>query len=457
MITNLSLTTDALTKGLHSGDLFIDALVYEPNGSPNWNWLIEQGNVVYYSFELPLEDLAFASGESFGSAIGFSPNQKTYVRQALHYIDSLTGLQHIEVGNKSLANLYLAATNLKDPTTAGIVLSQWSYSVPSDSSLVEDLFLRQYLYLDQANEKLDLSPGGQGYETLLHELGHTLGLTHPHENIQLPSSLDSTQNTIMSYNFTGGPYSTFQALDLLALGFLYGSDGIGGQTYSESAVYVSASETATPSSQGLLNIRDAGFTSQVFQGSVQWVDMVRFSGSTANYQVTPSESNPEFIKVQSGTEPFFVSYLYNIERIAFEDTVWVFDFQKGQSAYNAALAVATFFGAERLEAFFPAALQVFDSGLSVPEVSRWVEDAGLIPLFYPETNTEAGWVSHVYKNVMGEAIDPLTLGFLVDALQGELTRVDLLAQAVELGLAEPRVNLVGYQASGFVVASGITD
>ena len=77
----------------------------------------------------------------------------------------------------------------------------------------------------------DMSSGGYGpgsywYETLLHELGHALGLVHPHEGISLSNSLDKTSVTLMSYNSEGGPYSYFQPLDIQALHFIYGGDGL---------------------------------------------------------------------------------------------------------------------------------------------------------------------------------------------------------------------------------------
>lgn len=450
MQTNPALTLEALTKGLHSGDLLVDALVYEPKGSPNWNWLVESGNTVYYTFDLPAEDRAFLSGESNRRAVSFSPEQQLQTRYALDYIDELTGLQHIEVVQSNDANLYFAATNLIEETTAGIVLSQWSYSVVGEEGLLHDLSLRQFLYLDQDEEVLDLTPGGQGYETLLHELGHTLGLVHPHENIELPASLDSTQNTIMSYNFSGGPYTNFQALDLLALEFLYGSDGIGGQTYADSVAYIGLNEALVSERKGLLKIREAGSTSQVFQGASQWVDMVRFSDQLSGYKVITSGSNPGFIQVQSLSASLASTYLYNIERLSFTDYVLAFDFQRGQTAYNAAMSVAAFLGPQFLDDFLPTALELFDSGLSVREVSSLVEQSQLIPLVYPEAQTTEGWISVLYQNVMGEAINLETLRFLTDALQGELTRVDLLTQVVELGLVEPRVDLTTYQTQGFV-------
>jgi len=73
------------------------------------------------------------------------------------------------------------------------------------------------------------SGGSVGYQVLLHEIGHALGLAHPFEGpYALPTGEDNTANTIMSYNQAGPYQSTFQAYDLLALRWIYGEDGLRG-------------------------------------------------------------------------------------------------------------------------------------------------------------------------------------------------------------------------------------
>ena len=61
-----------------------------------------------------------------------------------------------------------------------------------------DIFLSNEFVTDP--ELLPLTPGKEGYATILHELGHALGLKHPFEEPNtLPSSLDDTNHTLMSY------------------------------------------------------------------------------------------------------------------------------------------------------------------------------------------------------------------------------------------------------------------
>ncbi|MEO1307763.1 MAG: hypothetical protein AAFV38_07475, partial [Pseudomonadota bacterium] len=68
--------------------------------------------------------------------------------------------------------------------------------------------------------------GSFGFATLLHELGHTMGLLHPHDgpNI-LVDSLDHPGNTVMTYQFGRGPtfFSSLGAFDIEALQHLYGA------------------------------------------------------------------------------------------------------------------------------------------------------------------------------------------------------------------------------------------
>jgi serralysin len=65
--------------------------------------------------------------------------------------------------------------------------------------------------------------GNHGYMTLIHEIGHALGLKHPHDGETiLPGGEDNTTNTVMSYNFTGASAGTYMPYDIAALQSLYG-------------------------------------------------------------------------------------------------------------------------------------------------------------------------------------------------------------------------------------------
>ncbi len=70
----------------------------------------------------------------------------------------------------------------------------WAY-YPSSSATGGDVFVSTTYDANSGNEI-----GSYGYSTILHEIGHALGLKHPFEDgITLPSNLDDTVHTLMSY------------------------------------------------------------------------------------------------------------------------------------------------------------------------------------------------------------------------------------------------------------------
>ena len=127
----------------------------------------------------------------------------------------------------------------------------------------------------------DFRKGTYGYFLTMHELGHSLGLKHPHDSAdRLPrmSALrDSTEFTVMSYNDTVDRPQTFMQYDIAALQAMYGADftANNGSTYytwnsSSGQMYVNGQgQGETYKSRIFLTVWDGG--------GVDTYDMSNFS------------------------------------------------------------------------------------------------------------------------------------------------------------------------------------
>ncbi len=84
----------------------------------------------------------------------------------------------------------------------------------------------ELLFEDYSLSNLD--EGSDAFHTLLHEIGHALGLDHPHENTKMPEEKDNYHYTLMSYNDSSSDVvakpSTPMLYDILAIQDLYGAN-----------------------------------------------------------------------------------------------------------------------------------------------------------------------------------------------------------------------------------------
>lgn len=210
-----------------SGLNHIDALL---DKGPDWNFLSNGGaNVLLYTFSIS----AGTESGKFGQE-AFTAAQMANTRAAFTYLQQVTGIEFRETSNGAGAQIHLANIDISGQYTTGLLSWQAGYRHSGDT--LTEYTANAYLYLDNAEWRSmtqNLTPGTQGYETLLHELGHALGLKHPFAEgdpgeIVLPNSEDNTSNTLMSYDTVGGWYSTYRPYDIAALNWLYGGDGLRG-------------------------------------------------------------------------------------------------------------------------------------------------------------------------------------------------------------------------------------
>ncbi len=216
-----------------TGNLAIDALL-SPNNT-YWN-TSANGGVITYSF-LSNE----AAGSYYGHERVFEVSDaiKTNVRQILASLESFIHVNFVEVADTASSYGTLRYMFSNGP--------EYAYAYyPSLSPIGGDIHLSFNYESDQTNTFTG-EAGRYGYEALIHETLHALGLKHPGNYNGSRSGTgpfltvgeDNNTNTVMTYNNAGADAITPMAYDIRALQYLYGArtNHENNSTYSFSTVY----------------------------------------------------------------------------------------------------------------------------------------------------------------------------------------------------------------------------
>ena len=226
-----------------SGQNNIDALLSEQPSdlsstvvwanNPNYNSNSGITTVTYSFVPSAVSDQKFAITQSeptpgIDQISELSEVHKESVKLALSEWAKVAKISFVEIQetNDQAGTLRFGFTDYNELAANGDIAAAWAIS-PSSAPASGDIWLHHNTASDNYSQGT-----GYGFATLIHEIGHALGLKHPFEGAQkLSSDLDKTNYTIMSYTDDENAYynkdyiisSSPMVLDISAIQYLYGA------------------------------------------------------------------------------------------------------------------------------------------------------------------------------------------------------------------------------------------
>jgi serralysin len=399
----------------------IDALL---DSGPHWNFVTGTTNTLKFTFSVTSGNESTKTGQA-----AFSDAQMANARAAMAYLTTVTGITFSETSDGSAADIHLANINIDGASTSGLCSWSTSFNYNTSTNELTKYSASAYVYLDNVEwktENADLTPGGYGYETLLHELGHMLGLKHPFEETpRLPSSTDNTSFTVMAYNEKGGPYSTYREYDVAALNWLYGGDGLrgalginsttGGRYITGTGVVDTLVGTANADrldgGAGNDSLTGGGGNDTINGGD--GVDVVVLSGGRSSYVITKAAAGYKVVDIRTSGDG--TDSVATVESLKFADASLQVQYDSAvQALYLAYFGrAADFSGLANFQSqmtalnaplTFSALETAYKNNAGIKSLIDSFSSSGESTTLYGGGNTRA-FVTSVYQNLFNRAPD----------------------------------------------------
>lgn len=439
-----------------SGYLHIDALVA---AGPNWNDVRPARNEILFTFDV--DHGTEAENEWIGGfRATFNADQQAACSEILAQLGALTGIAFVPTADGSAADLHFAAADVT-ASSGSRGLSSMKSTVIAAGADGDELALDAFVYLDnvewQTENAVPLA-GDWAWHTLLHELGHAMGLKHPFSGTTvLPDNLDNTANTLMSYTASDAPQAWYAPFDEAALLWLYGNDGVdAARGVGGSGMHL----TGTTGADSLTGDRgndwlDGGAGDDRLDGGAgdDWldggggIDHLFLAGEHGQYDwaIVNDDSMMRVWAIGARNGSLGNDRLTRVERLIFADLHVALDMD-GAAGWTARVLGAVFGAhapADRPD-LVGAGLAWLDAGMSPTQLLQRALEGRLGDRFQPEQVIDL-----LYANLLGAPPAPDDMAYWLGSLAtGVYSPVGLAEMAAGLAVNASNIDLTGLQAHG---------
>ena len=227
-----------------------------------WTGDSEAGQSAFVTYSFPSSAPSHLSSEFSASAVAsweaFTATQQGWAETAIAALEAVTGLNFLEVDSGGDVNFQWINFDLTGNSGfAGFAYYPSLYGGTVDTETVTDLSGDIFLNTETS------ASATSWLETLIHELGHAVGLKHPFEGSSenpdtLITSLDNEEQTVMSYTSVSGfTADHYGPLDEDALQDIYGTSGAFGShlaSWSWDAAGDTLTQNGTSGADNILGI-----------------------------------------------------------------------------------------------------------------------------------------------------------------------------------------------------------